>query len=116
MTDNVVFFDRSKNLSLADRLRIIYCSKDNLAPCGVCLTCQAADEIERLCKELKVCQAERDHHDKWSKNYEQEIYKLRDQIKNCKQISSALYQDLIENSDFNFESSRIYEQSLKNSN
>lgn len=41
----------------------------------------AADEIERLRKELKICQAERDHHQKWSKNYEAEIYKLRDQIK-----------------------------------
>ena len=41
----------------------------------------AADEIERLRKELKLCQAERDHHQKWSKNYEIEIYRLRDQIK-----------------------------------
>jgi hypothetical protein len=38
-------------------------------------------EIDRLRKELKICQAERDHHQKWSKNYEIEIYRLRDQIK-----------------------------------
>lgn len=45
------------------------------------LDAEAADEIERLRKELKICQAERDHHQKWSKNYEIEIYRLRDQIK-----------------------------------
>jgi peptidoglycan hydrolase CwlO-like protein len=39
------------------------------------------EEIERLRAQLKICTAERDHHQKWSKNYEQEIYKLRDQIK-----------------------------------
>jgi hypothetical protein len=41
----------------------------------------AADEIERLRAELKLRTAERDHHLKWSKNYETEIYRLRDQIK-----------------------------------
>jgi len=51
MNDNVAFPDRGKDLSLAERLRIIYCAKDDLAPCGVCLTCQAADEIEKLQKE-----------------------------------------------------------------
>jgi hypothetical protein len=45
------------------------------------LMVEAADEIERLRKELRICQAERDHHLKWSKNYETEIYKLRDQIR-----------------------------------
>ena len=48
-------------------------------PSALCM--EAADEIERLRKELKIRTAERDHHQKWSKNYEAEIYKLRDQIK-----------------------------------
>jgi hypothetical protein len=37
MTDDIV-----------TRLRIIHCAADDLTPCGTCLTCQAADEIERL--------------------------------------------------------------------
>jgi hypothetical protein len=45
-----------------------------------------------------------------------EIQFLRDNCNLWKKVASALYQDLIENSDFNFESSRIYEQSLKDSN
>jgi len=41
----------------------------------------AADEIENLRAQLRVCIAERDHHLKWSRTYEAEVYKLRDQIK-----------------------------------
>ena len=37
MTDDIV-----------TRLRIIHCAADDLTPCGTCLICQAADEIERL--------------------------------------------------------------------
>ena len=33
---------------IVTRLRIIHCAADNLTPCGTCLPCQAADEIERL--------------------------------------------------------------------
>ena len=33
---------------IVTRLRIIHCAADDLTPCGTCLTCQAADEIERL--------------------------------------------------------------------
>jgi len=33
---------------IATRLRILYCAADDLTPCGTCLTCQVADEIERL--------------------------------------------------------------------
>ena len=35
---------------LTTRLRVLYCALDDLTPCGTCLTCQAADEIERLRK------------------------------------------------------------------
>ena len=37
MTDDIV-----------TRLRILHCFADDLTPCGTCLICQAADEIERL--------------------------------------------------------------------
>lgn len=37
MTDDIV-----------TRLRVLYCAADDLTPCGTCLTCLAADEIERL--------------------------------------------------------------------
>jgi hypothetical protein len=40
--------DQSKHLTIAQRLRIIHCSLDDLQHCGNCLPCQAADEIERL--------------------------------------------------------------------
>jgi hypothetical protein len=33
---------------IVTRLRIIHCAADDLIPCGTCLICQAADEIERL--------------------------------------------------------------------
>lgn len=33
---------------IVTRLRVIHCAADDLTPCGTCLTCQAADEIERL--------------------------------------------------------------------
>ena len=33
---------------IVTRLRIIHCAADDLTPCGTCLTCQAADEIEQL--------------------------------------------------------------------
>ena len=33
---------------IVTRLRIIHCFADDLTPCGTCLICQAADEIERL--------------------------------------------------------------------
>ena len=33
---------------IVTRLRIIHCAKDEMAYCGTCLPCQAADEIERL--------------------------------------------------------------------
>lgn len=33
---------------IVTRLRIIHCAADDLTPCGTCLICQAADEIERL--------------------------------------------------------------------
>ena len=33
---------------IVTRLRIIHCAGDDLTPCGTCLICQAADEIERL--------------------------------------------------------------------
>jgi hypothetical protein len=36
------------NQDITTRLRIIHCAADDLTPCGTCLTCQAADEIERL--------------------------------------------------------------------
>ncbi len=51
MNDGMVWPDKSKDFSVAERLRIVYCAKDDLAPCGVCLTCQAAGEIEKLQKE-----------------------------------------------------------------
>ncbi len=51
MSDDIVLPDDSKDLSVAERLRIVYCAKDDLTPCGACLTCQAADEIEKLQKE-----------------------------------------------------------------
>jgi hypothetical protein len=44
---------------IVTRLRIIHCAADDLTPCGTCLTCQAADEIERLRKELE--QSRQDH-------------------------------------------------------
>lgn len=44
-------------LTVADdivtRLRNIHCAADDLTPCGTCLICQAADEIERLRAELE---------------------------------------------------------------
>lgn len=40
--------DGSKDLTLAQRLRMIYCSKDELEPCKCCLACRAADQIECL--------------------------------------------------------------------
>ena len=43
MTDDIV-----------TRLRIIHCAADDLTPCGTCLTCQAADEIERLRAALQI--------------------------------------------------------------
>jgi hypothetical protein len=33
---------------IVTRLRIIHCAADDLTPCGTCLICEAADEIERL--------------------------------------------------------------------
>ena len=39
---------------IVTRLRIIHCAADDLIPCGTCLTCQAADEIERLRKIIAV--------------------------------------------------------------
>jgi hypothetical protein len=33
---------------IVTRLRVIHCAADDLTPCGTCLICQAADEIERL--------------------------------------------------------------------
>jgi hypothetical protein len=39
---------------IVTRLRILYCAADDLTPCGTCLTCQAADEIERLRSELNA--------------------------------------------------------------
>ncbi len=33
---------------IVERLRVIHCAADDLTPCGTCLTCRAADEIERL--------------------------------------------------------------------
>ena len=33
---------------IVERLRVIHCAADDLTPCGTCLPCQAADEIERL--------------------------------------------------------------------
>jgi hypothetical protein len=44
---------------IVTRLRIIHCAADDLTPCGTCLTCQAADEIERLRAELE--QSRQDH-------------------------------------------------------
>ena len=41
MTDDIV-----------TRLRFIHCAADNSTPCGTCLICQAADEIERLHAEI----------------------------------------------------------------
>jgi hypothetical protein len=40
--------DGSKDFTLAQRLRMIYCSKDELEPCKCCLACRAADQIECL--------------------------------------------------------------------
>jgi hypothetical protein len=63
--DGTVLPDKSKDLSLVERLRTIYCAKDDLDPCGVCLTCQAANEIERLLWEnenLKKALAEQNHN------------------------------------------------------
>lgn len=37
---------------IVTRLRILHCFADDLTPCGTCLICQAADEIERLRAEL----------------------------------------------------------------
>jgi hypothetical protein len=39
---------------IAARLRIIHCIKDQMVYCGICLPCQAADEIERLRNDVKV--------------------------------------------------------------
>jgi len=33
---------------IVTRLRIIHCAADDLTPCGTCLICEAADEIEQL--------------------------------------------------------------------
>jgi hypothetical protein len=53
----------AKRLDVADdivtRLRIIHCAADDLTPCGTCLICQAADEIERLRAQLE--QSRQDH-------------------------------------------------------
>lgn len=43
--------------SLAERLRIIYCANDDLDPCGVCLTCRAANEIEKLQEQVNLAHA-----------------------------------------------------------
>ena len=37
---------------IVTRLRVIHCAADDLTPCGTCLPCQAADEIERLRAEV----------------------------------------------------------------
>jgi hypothetical protein len=44
---------------IVTRLRIIHCAADDLIPCGTCLPCQAADEIERLRAQLE--QSRQDH-------------------------------------------------------
>ena len=38
---------------IVERLRVLYCAADEMTPCGTCLTCKAADEIERLRAELE---------------------------------------------------------------
>ena len=43
-----------------------------------------------------------------------EIESLRVTCEDWKNIASLLYNDLIEGSEYNFESSRIYEESIKN--
>jgi peptidoglycan hydrolase CwlO-like protein len=45
------------------------------------LMLDAANEIERLQSQLQYCQAERDHHLKWSRTYEAELKELRNKIK-----------------------------------
>jgi hypothetical protein len=57
------------------------CSGHTHSAFETCNIAEAADEIASLREQLKRSQAERDHHLKWSKNYEAEVYKLRDQIK-----------------------------------
>lgn len=45
---------------IVTRLRVIHCAADDLTPCGTCLPCQAAAEIERLRVEAnrwKGCQS-----------------------------------------------------------
>jgi hypothetical protein len=44
---------------IVTRLRIIHCAADDLTPCGTCLICEAADEIERLRAQLE--QSRQDH-------------------------------------------------------
>jgi len=38
---------------IVTRLRVIHCAADDLTPCGECLPCRAADEIERLRAEVE---------------------------------------------------------------
>lgn len=42
------------NEDIVERLRVIHCAADDLTPCGTCLTCLAADEIERMRAEVGV--------------------------------------------------------------
>lgn len=57
-SDNVeITLNGRKYGRLVERLRVIHCAADDLTPCGTCLPCQAADEIERLRAEIERLRA-----------------------------------------------------------
>lgn len=69
--------------SIANRLRIIHCTLDDTIQCGVCLPCEAAEEIENLQKENNRLQ-----EIVYMKTAE--IYKLRDVVE---KLTSKLFID-----------------------
>lgn len=46
--DEYMLPDKSREMTLAQQLRVLYCTNDDLEPCGTCLTCRAAERIESL--------------------------------------------------------------------
>jgi len=65
---------------IVPRLRIIHCAGDNLTPCGTCLPCQAADEIERLREQSDGWQATAAGLSEDIGNAEDEIERLQHQM------------------------------------
>jgi 3-hydroxyisobutyrate dehydrogenase-like beta-hydroxyacid dehydrogenase len=62
---------------IVTRLRIIHCAADDLTPCGTCLICQAADEIERMRESSNRWQATAAGLSEDIGNAEDEIERLR---------------------------------------